>query len=385
MESITIIQRILPHYRVAFFRLLHATLRDKGVDMRLVYGQELPGTVPVTTDLREPWSRRIHNRYVRLGRSEIVWQPCLDSCRGSSLIVVEDSSRFLLNYALVFLKPLLGADPRIAFWGHGKNMQAGGRPSLPERLKRRMIGRADWWFAYTDLSAKVIADSGYPRRRITTVQNTMDAAQFERELVEVDEAEIAAVRSRYGIAGARIGLYCGGMYGHKNLPFLLEACLAIKAAVPDFTAVFIGDGPDRRFVSEAAGRHPWIHDVGPRFGREKAAFFRMSSAMLMPGLVGLAIVDSFVAAVPLFTTDIPIHSPEIAYLASGRNGVMTAPNVQDFAAAVVDFLLDPGAQATIGAGCRRSAAKFSLANMVENFSAGVLECLHGRNVSGSVA
>lgn len=47
----------------------------------------------------------------------------------------------------------------------------------------------------------------------------------------------------------------------------------------------------------------------------------LARVFLMPGLVGLAILDAGAAGLPLVTTDYPWHSPEIAYLDPGVNGL----------------------------------------------------------------
>jgi glycosyltransferase involved in cell wall biosynthesis len=373
MSQVVIIQRVLPHYRIPFFRRLHGRLRGVGIELRLVYGQERPGTVPRTVSLQETWAQRIENRYWILGGRELVWQPCLRRAWEADLVVVEQSSRLLVNYPLLALRRLRGR--RIAFWGHGRNMQSDNREDWSERIKCATLGRVDWWFAYTGLSADVVAASGFPRERMTNVQNVIDTSALDAHLKACAPAEVMAVQARHGIAGGAVGLYCGGMYHFKKLPFLIAACEEIKRRVPEFSAVFVGDGPDRGVVEAAAARHDWIHYVGAKFGRDLAPYYRMSKVLLMPGLVGLAVVDSFVAGVPLFTTDLPLHSPEIAYLESGVNGVMSAHDVDAYAGSVADYLRDEAGLARLGAGCERSAAKYTIENMVENFARGVEQCL----------
>lgn len=373
MDRVTIVQRVLPHYRVAFFCRLRSRLLERGIELRLIYGQERCGTVPRSVTLDEPWAQRVENRYLRVGRTELVWQPCLGRASGSALIVVEQSARLMLNY------PLLGLSRigrwKTAFWGHGKNMQSDAANGWAERIKRAIIGKVDWWFAYTNLSVQIVAASGYPRSQITNVENAIDTSELRAQIAACSDDEVSALRARHGITGRLTGLFCGAMYDHKKLPFLIESCLRIKAAIPDFSAVFVGDGPERHVVVDATARHEWMHYVGAAFGRELAPYYRMSCVMLMPGLVGLAIVDSFVAKLPLFTTDLPIHSPEIAYLESGVNGVITAPTVDAYAAAVIDYLTDVHSQQRLNEGCVRSAARYTIENMVENFALGVESCI----------
>ena len=42
---------------------------------------------------------------------------------------------------------------------------------------------------------------------------------------------------------------------------------------------------------------------------------------LLPGAVGLGVLDSFAFDVPLVTVDLPYHGPEIDYVRDGENGV----------------------------------------------------------------
>src|SRR5688572_14124200 len=75
-RRVCIVQRIVPQYRVGFFRALHATLARSAIDLHLIHGQEFPGTVPRSADLNETWARRIQNRYLRIAQRELIWQPC---------------------------------------------------------------------------------------------------------------------------------------------------------------------------------------------------------------------------------------------------------------------------------------------------------------------
>jgi glycosyltransferase involved in cell wall biosynthesis len=191
----------------------------------------------------------------------------------------------------------------------------------------------------------------------------------------VSETELVRARTQLGITGKSVAVFCGQMYANKLMAFLVEACVEIRQRVPDFEIIIIGSGPDQYLVEAACASNPWMHYVGPVFGRERAKYFAMSRLLLMPGLVGLAIVDSFIASCPMFTTNVPFHSPEIAYLEHGSNGWMTERNVHAYADAVVHFLRDEQLQETLVAGCRRSAALYTIDNMVSRFADGVMNCL----------
>ena len=134
VSKVTIIQRILPHYRVPFFEALYCELARDGIELQLIYGQEYPGTVPRSELLKHPWTIRIENRYLNTPLGQVVWQACLSHLQDSDLIVVEQANSLLLNYWLMISRGR--RQHRLAFWGHGRNFQARSGHSLREGFKR---------------------------------------------------------------------------------------------------------------------------------------------------------------------------------------------------------------------------------------------------------
>lgn len=371
--SVAIIQRVLPHYRLPFFERLHERLRERNIDLRLIYGQEYPGTVPVTVKLEREWATRIQNKYLRLPGLNLVWQPCLRTMGKPDLVIVEQANSLLLNYWLLATRAVgIG---KLAYWGHGQNFQAGGRGGLRETLKSALTTPVDRWFAYTQLSAAIVQARGYPSERITIVNNAIDTAEFRAALDSVGPDEITQVKRNLGISGDHVGVYCGGLYADKKLDFLLASCQAIRHHVEDFHLIVIGGGPEQEKIIRAAEENPWIHYVGARFGRDRAVYFKAARILMMPGSVGLAIIDAFAAGTPLFTTDIPMHGPEIAYLDQDVNGVMTAPDTEAYALAVADYFASSNFRQNLQQGCRDSARQYQLDGFVENFANGIEACL----------
>ncbi len=245
MKKVAIIQRVLPHYRVAFFHGLREALVKDGIELELFYGQEYPGTVPKTVDLDADWAHRLDNHYSRLLGVELDWQPCLKPLLDADLVIVEQANRLLINYILLFSR-WIGKHPKLAYWGHGRNMQADASWNWRESLKRLLTNNVDWWFAYTAMSTKTVISGGFPIEKITIVQNTIDATALTRAADALSAAQLDGLRAELGIeASDKAGVFCGGMYADKKLDFLLEACVAIRARVPDFHVVLIGNGPEQ--------------------------------------------------------------------------------------------------------------------------------------------
>ena len=377
MHTVTIIQRIVPHYRVPFFNLLNERLAALGVTFKLVYGQEYPSTVPVSTPIEAPWAVKISNRYIPGPSGKFVWQPAWSHAKSSDLIIVEQASAYLLNYWLLLYRRFRGT--KVAYWGQGVNVRAQDPNSYAERVKALLLKAVDWWFAYSEHTHQILRKTGYPENRITLVQNAVDNEAFKFAIEAVTPREGASLRAALGITGSKVGLYCGAFIPPKRMGMVLEACVAIRRQIPDFEAIIIGSGPDQSLVEAAAASNPWLHYVGPKFGAERASYFRISDILIQPGTIGLVIIDSFVAEVPLFTTHLSAHGPEIAFLENGVNGCVTPDSVDAYVDAVCIFLGSIAQRQTLIEGCRRSAPKYSMDAMVTNMVSGIRACLESRS------
>lgn len=366
----------LRHYHAQFYELLRQHLARDGVIFELVYTtpQGVEGGRGDTVEL--PWAQHVRQRRVHLGHYELTWLEAMDVVAGSDLVVVQQATKRVENYALLAKQAFSG--PRVAFWGHGRNFQATSLlQSLAETVKRAVLGQAHWFFAYNDVSAEVLEASGFPHDRVTVVGNTIDTRSLAAARDRVGEDDKEDLRARIGIRSVNVGVYCGSMYPEKRLPFLVDSALEIRSLVPDFELVCIGDGVDRDVVDRAAERHDWIHSVGPQFGDDLARHFALARVLLMPGLVGLAILDGFVLGVPLVTTSDALHSPEIAYLEDGVNGIMVHGDGSNgsYAEAVASVLTDDELHSRLTAGCRSSARFYSVEHMAELYATGVLDAL----------
>lgn len=371
--TVTIVQRVLPHYRVPFFLRLRDQLAAAGVSFQLVYGQERPGTIPITVPLETEWARAVKNRYLVVGSTELCWQPCTKAANQSDLVIVEQANRLLVNHVLQVRRTL--GFSRLAFWGHGANFRASNTYAPGVRVKNLSARMVDWWFAYTERTSRILIANKFPCARITVVQNSIDTRALSGAMDRVSEADKAAVRRSLNIGEGPVGIYCGGMYPEKRLDFLLAACLELRRRVPGFAMIFVGAGPQEHLVRAACERHSWMHFAGSKVGTERAKYFAVGDLMLMPGAVGLVVVDAFAARLPMFTIESPRHGPEIEYLKTGVNGWITSPNLSSFTDAVIRYLGDPRMQERLKAGCEESRAAYTLENMTNRFVDGVQSAL----------
>jgi glycosyltransferase involved in cell wall biosynthesis len=370
-RTVVIVYRRVPQYRRDFFSRLRDRLSDARVDLRVLHGSLGEEYADRGDEASLRWGTPIRSWSIHAAGHSLVWQSCLRELRDADLVIVQPDARVLTNYVLFAMHRLHRM--RVAFWGHGKNFDELAAIALAESVKRYMGRRVHWWFAYNDLSADTIAALGFPRSRITSVENAIDTEQLRRWRDSCTRDEIDQVVREYDLANADVGIFCGSMYPQRRIQYLLEAAHCVHADNPRFQLLLVGAGPSAELARGAAQDFEWIHYAGTHFGRARVPLFLSSKVTLMPVRVGLGILDSFVLEVPLLTCDAPDHGPEIGYLESGTNGLMVpfSEDPRAYARPVLDLLRDETRRRHLQEGCRRSAQHYTLENMVERFAAGV--------------
>jgi glycosyltransferase involved in cell wall biosynthesis len=379
--TVCIVQKDAKQYRKPFFDRLHRRLAAEGVDLRVIYSapNDIEALSRDSIELPADYGLKVP-AYWPPGKAFVV-QSGLRQALAADMVIVEQASKNLINYILLALRAL--GMVRLAFWGHGRNWQEDGYRWM-EPVKAMLIGRVDWWFAYTQKVAQLVEAKGFPGNRVTVVQNSTDVAEIASFCSNPDPAWRRAARERLGIpAAAPVGVYCGRMYAHKRVDFLIQAASRVRARLPDFHLVLIGAGNCESVAGEAASSTDWIHYPGPRFGRDKAEHLGIADVFLCPGPVGLAVLDAFAAGLPVFTTAIRTHGPEADYIEHGVNGFVTPVKADAYADAIVAVLTQPEWLKTLRAAAVGSSARYGLEAMVENFSAGVLACLGGSRAASS--
>jgi glycosyltransferase involved in cell wall biosynthesis len=372
-KSVLIIQRRMTEYRVSLFEQLRESLKKKNITLTVVYGTPKENEKLRKDDAKLTWGYAIPNRYFNIDNIQLVWQKIPSTIlTQQDLIIMPHESSLLMNYYLLFKKRFNRI--KLAFWGHGENFQAQSN-GFRERIKSWIARQVDWWFGYTELSVQKIIKNGYPKDRITCLNNSIDTNQLRKWKAELRKEEVINLRSSLGFEGERIGIFLGSFHKDKRIKFLLDSCDRIKKILPDFEFLFIGDGLLRTLIQQYVKERSWAHWVGAIHGREKVLHMSLGKIMLNPGLVGLGILDSFALGIPMITTDCKIHSPEIAYLESGRNGIMTPDNVESFVDSVVSLLNDDQLRNKIASACIEDSHRYSLEKMVDNFCEGILKAL----------
>lgn len=375
-RRVVVVTRRAPKYRVPFFNGLRAELDEHGVDLEVLVGGTDEGAARGDAgDL--PWATEVPSLRVMLRGHEVVLQSVLRQCSDADLVVMEQAAKMVTNN-LVLALGRRHSGPRTAFWGHGRNMNSRRRTMLGEWWKRATIRRVDWFFAYTPSVADYVVSMGLPREQVTDVRNSTDTAVLRKFRADITAAETASCREELGLGRGPVALYTGSLYAEKELGLLIDIGDHTVKALPDFHLVVVGDGPDRAALEEHAASRTWLHVVGTKFGRDLARIASTASLMLIPGAIGLVVVDAAALGLPVITTAMADHGVEIDYLEHGVNGLICPSNSLATASALLQLLSDPDELARLSEGACKLADQTTLESMVQRFAAGILACLDGR-------
>jgi glycosyltransferase involved in cell wall biosynthesis len=374
-QEVSIVYRSLPHYRVDFYERLRDRLAQDNIHLRLIVGQ------PVGADAKKDdlgsvgWSEAVRNRVVSIRGRMLVWQPVLRRLRSSDLVIVEQANKLIVNPFLMIWRRLGG--PKLALWGHGYDHDTARVLHLSERVKRSLLRQSDWFFAYTSGTAAYVVAAGVDVERVTVVQNAIDTRKLasSRRRLRRD-----AETHSEGRTSEHVAFFAGSLYSAKRLEFLIEAGDRLSERFADFVLLVVGDGPQRSVVEAAAISRPWLRYLGVATGDELVRATVEADLLLMPGLVGLVVLDAFALQTPLVTTAVDFHSPEIEYLVDGENGVVVDDwrSVSAYVDAVAGLWSDKDRLMRLREGCRLAAERYTVEAMVENFATGVTRCLAGR-------
>lgn len=153
----------------------------------------------------------------------------------------------------------------------------------------------------------------------------------------------------------------------KGVRFLLDAVPAIKAAVPDARVVFVGDGPLREELEQAA-RSRGLDGAAVFMGlrADVAALLSRFDIAVLPSLnegQGRAAVEALAAEVPVVASRV---SGLQEVVRDGATGYLVPPgDAQALARAVIHLLRDPELRRSMSARARASVAAYDVSVMID--------------------
>jgi len=130
----------------------------------------------------------------------------------------------------------------------------------------------------------------------------------------------AALREQWGVQPRQpVAIYVGRLAPEKNLPVILEAYAAMRAAQPDTRLVLVGDGPERAALQAA---NPDFVFAGMRSGEDLAAHYASGDIFLFASITetfGNVTVEAMASGLAVVAYD---YAAAAEHIKHGRNGVL---------------------------------------------------------------
>lgn len=373
MSSVLFVQRMIPDYRLPFFVCLQRKLEELGVEFYVTTGESLPEDYIKDSGINYPWISE-HKNYYIYGKIHF---HSICQLRNYDMVIVMQENSALINYYLLVYRYFY-RKPLFAFFGHGGNVNT-RRNKIREYIKGKISMLPDWWFAYTELSARIVTRNKFPTEKITVVNNAIDVSSIKKVCGNVTKEQRTLIRNSIKIkSNAIVGLFCGRLMVDK-VSFLLQAIEKVHEKNDLFEMIVIGKGPLKEKIKEFSANNTWFHYVGTQYEMQKANYFCATDLFLMPGLIGLAILDAFAAGLPIITADSGIHSPEVEYLEDSKNGYMTANAVDSYAQKIIELIGDSNKLSDMRKYAKQSSDNYSVSVMADNFVSGITSALNINN------
>jgi glycosyltransferase involved in cell wall biosynthesis len=288
--------------------------------------------------------------------------------------------RASLLHAHCFYPTLLGlvaarlARVRFVFTRHHSdhNIRLGKR--WHTRVDAMCARRADRVIAVSEATARVMIDvERVSPSRVVVVYNGMDP------LPEADPGSAAALRLQLGIAPQEpVCLMLGRLHEEKGQFVLLAALADVRLQKRGIRVLFVGDGPHRSSMEEAArglGLENVVSFLGPR--TDVPVLMAAADVVVVPSLAesfGFVALEAMALGRPVVAA---ATGGLTELIDDGRTGLLVSPgDPVALAAGISRLLANPPLAAALGASGHTDSQAFTAERMVhayEDVYAGVLD------------
>jgi L-malate glycosyltransferase len=352
--TVLVLQEQVPRYRVPFFRFLAEELGRRGLGLRVVSSSVLPEA----DELGFPHQRLLTSRY---GLSAL---PAIYRAR-PAVLVLPHSAGFAPVAAMTRLRQRNGR--KQLFWGMGLARRYGvasecDRRPAAEAVRRLMLSTCDHYLSYTEISTANLLKTGYDAARITTLDNAVEALATPEQAMKAHRVPLQL-------------LFVGSLIADKAPLAAVAIVDGLRLLTPGASLHIVGDGPLRPQCEQAANGRDWVRYHGAQWGQGLRELALASDIAIIPGRVGLSVLEMASAGLPMATFSASRHGPEIAYLKDGVNGLFLSADINAAAKELETLLTDRPALERMRHEVLGTSSRYTIRRMATNFADGVLASL----------
>jgi glycosyltransferase involved in cell wall biosynthesis len=236
------------------------------------------------------------------------------------------------------------------------------RRAAGEAIRRLMLSICDHYLSYTEISTTNLLNGGYDAAKITTLNNAVEALATPEQAMAARRVPLQA-------------LFVASLVEDKEPLAAVAIIDRLRLLAPGASLHIVGDGPLRAQCEQAANRREWVHYHGPQRGQSLQELALASDIAIIPGRVGLAVLEMAGAGLPMATFAVSRHGAEIAYLKDGINGLFLNGEIDAAAKELGTLLTDRPALEQMRREALGMASKYTIRRMAVNFADGVMASL----------
>lgn len=315
VPRIALIQRFIPHYRVAAFRLL-----AERYGWEIFAGRAAKIQSIESEDAERPWIKRSDIVGFRGGKGAFASLKSLGVSGLSHFDVIV--SEFSLNISWCYEMALRSSLPRdrpsFLFYTHGVRGFGSRRDlSFKDKCKLSLLSSVDGVICYSEERA-LILNGLLPNKRIYFANNTLDVRSFQCEVAQTHD-----VSSSRGLCG----IIVNRLVENKNIELAIRAVAAVgRSGKSDVKLKIVGDGPERSALYDLArSLNASVEFYGSVLDPERlACICRDVHFALVPGAAGLFVNQALALELPVVLFDSVEacgHNPEHTYVIDGVTGI----------------------------------------------------------------
>jgi glycosyltransferase involved in cell wall biosynthesis len=352
--TVLVVQEQVPPYRVPLFRFLAEELGSRDLDLRVVSSSALPKATELGFQ-----HQRIMTSRSGLSALDAIYR------ERPTVLVLPHSARFAPVATATRLLQSHGR--KQLFWGMGLARRYGIAPERDRRpaaeaVRRLMLSTCDHYLSYTEISTASLLNKGYDAARITTLNNAVEALAAPEQATTAQRVPLQT-------------LFVASLVEDKEPLAAVAIVDRLRLLAPGATLHIVGDGPLRPQCEQAANGREWVHYHGSKRGRGLRELALASDIAVIPGRVGLAVLEMASAGLPMATFAASRHGAEIAYLKDGINGLFLTGDINAAAKELGTLLTDRPALERMRNEALSMASMYTVRRMAVNFTGGVMASL----------
>lgn len=317
--SVALVQRSIPHYRLALFQRLAA---DPSYDWTFYCGEHdesrHTGLQALLTGLR---TRPIVNRRVC---GNLICQSGIPVRRHLHQAVMVDYGWTIVSNPLLFARARMAGVATIG-WSKGISQQTSStKTGLRRRMERASISLCDSLVVYGEMSRDYFVDLGFEPSRIFVAQNTIDTREIASRREAADLMAVQRKRELGMDLMRPVVGFLGKINPEKKVDCIIRAFELARSSGCDGQLLIAGRGPASAEIDQMIRTSPYgsdifrLPDVPP--GGEPEVF-RMMDVYASFSQAGLGILEALASAVAVVAT--PDRFPETELLEAGHTALLS--------------------------------------------------------------